>query len=169
MVKGWEILFQSQAPSLQLRGWGKKLRFKLREEPKTTEKAPAEETNKTQRNRFPLIKKSKAKENELIEKLFASINLKNEVHVDKKENQWPFIFRSSISRDQLRKKAEIAIKPKSIRPINPRKQQTTTTETLTTTAEILELKPAETTEAPVVESIEVREEKFGSQPITRKY
>ena len=49
----------------------KRLRFKLKEEPKTTEKARAEETNNTQRNRFPLIKKSKAKENELIEKLFA--------------------------------------------------------------------------------------------------
>merc|ERR1719356_980304 len=135
----------------------KRPRFKLSEELKPTEKAPAEQKSKTQRKRFRLIKNSKAKQDELLEKLFANIDLKNEVRVEQKENQRPFRFRPSLRRDQLRKKAKVAIKPKTRNRINPRKQQTTTTEIITTTTEMLELKPVETIEPLVIESIEINE------------
>merc|ERR1711892_1572344 len=74
----------------------------------TTNEAP----NRTTRKRFRLIKNPKVNQDELLEKLLANIDLKNEIGTEQKLFRRPSRFRPSLRRDQIRKKAESALKPK---------------------------------------------------------
>merc|ERR1711892_251649 len=74
----------------------------------TTNEAP----NKTTRKRFRLIKNPKVNQDDLLEKLLANIDLKNEIGTEQKLFRRPSRFRPSLRRDQIRKKAESALKPK---------------------------------------------------------
>merc|ERR1711892_1268523 len=99
---------------------------------------PNEETeqdtpNRTTRKRFRLIKNSKVNQEALLEKLLANIDKKNEIE-PQKQTRRPSRFRPSINRDQIRKKAESALRPKETnsRP-RFRKPNTTTEKTIITT------------------------------------
>merc|ERR1711892_236022 len=71
-----------------------------------------EAPNRTTRKRFRLIKNPKVNQDELLEKLLANIDLKNEIGTEQKLFRRPSRFRPSLRRDQIRKKAESALKPK---------------------------------------------------------
>merc|ERR1711892_1463128 len=71
-----------------------------------------EAPNRTTRKRFRLIKNPKVNQDELLEKLLANIDLKNEIGTEQKLFRRPSRFRPSLKRDQIRKKAESALKPK---------------------------------------------------------
>merc|ERR1711892_437072 len=90
--------------------------------------------NRTTRKRFRLIKNSKVNQEALLEKLLANIDKKNEIE-PQKQTRRPSRFRPSINRDQIRKKAESALRPKETnsRP-RFRKPNTTTEKTIITTA-----------------------------------
>merc|ERR1711892_453338 len=79
------------------------------EKPEETTK---ETPNKTTRKRFRLIKNPKVNQDDLLEKLLANIDLKNEIGTEQKLFRRPSRFRPSLRRDQIRKKAESALKPK---------------------------------------------------------
>merc|ERR1711892_1602614 len=89
--------------------------------------------NRTTRKRFRLIKNSKVNQEALLEKLLANIDKKNEIE-PQKQTRRPSRFRPSINRDQIRKKAESALRPKETnsRP-RFRKPNTTTEKTIITT------------------------------------
>merc|ERR1711892_552724 len=89
--------------------------------------------NRTTRKRFRLIKNSKVNQEALLEKLLANIVKKNEIE-PQKQTRRPSRFRPSINRDQIRKKAESALRPKETnsRP-RFRKPNTTTEKTIITT------------------------------------
>merc|ERR1712106_1143167 len=74
----------------------------------TTKEAP----NRTTRKRFRLIKNPKVNQDDLLEKLLANIDLKNEIGTERKLFRRPSRFRPSLRRDQIRKTAESAQKPK---------------------------------------------------------
>merc|ERR1712106_367207 len=71
-----------------------------------------EAPNRTTRKRFRLIKNPKVNQDELLEKLLANIDLKNEIGTEQKLFRRPSRFRPSLRRDQIRKTAESALKPK---------------------------------------------------------
>merc|ERR1711892_1633976 len=70
-----------------------------------------EAPNRTTRKRFRLIKNPKVNQDELLEKLLANIDLKNEIGTEQKLFRRPSRFRPSLKRDQIRKKAESGLKP----------------------------------------------------------
>merc|ERR1711892_911818 len=74
----------------------------------TTNETP----NRTTRKRFRLIKNPKVNQDELLEKLLANVDLKNEIGTEQKLFRRPSRFRPSLRRDLIRKKAESALKPK---------------------------------------------------------
>merc|ERR1711892_1181546 len=74
----------------------------------TTNKAP----NRTTRKRFRLIKNPKVNQDDLLEKLLSNIDLKNEIGTEQKLFRRPSRLRPSLTRDQIRKKAESGLKPK---------------------------------------------------------
>merc|ERR1711892_319497 len=105
----------------------------------TTNEAP----NRTTRKRFRLIKSPKVNQDELLEKLLANIDLKNEIGIEQKLFRRPSRFRPSLRRDQIRKTAESALKPKfqnnriRIRkPNRPTEMAIVTTTILTKTEEV---------------------------------
>merc|ERR1711892_1131463 len=105
----------------------------------TTNEAP----NRTTRKRFRLIKNPKVNQDELLEKLLANVDLKNEIGIDQKLFRRPSRFRPSLRRDQIRKTAESALKPKfqnnriRIRkPNRPTEKAIVTTTILTKTEEV---------------------------------
>merc|ERR1711892_222732 len=105
----------------------------------TTNEAP----NRTTRKRFRLIKSPKVNQDELLEKLLANIDLKNEIGIEQKLFRRPSRFRPSLRRDQIRKTAESALKPKfqnnriRIRkPNRPTEKAIVTTTILTKTEEV---------------------------------
>merc|ERR1711892_753103 len=71
-----------------------------------------EAPNRTTRKRFRLIKNPKVNQDDLLEKLLAHIDLKNEIGTEQKLFRRPSRLRPSLRRDQIRKKAESALKPK---------------------------------------------------------
>merc|ERR1711892_400108 len=102
-----------------------------------------EAPNRTTRKRFRLIKNPKVNQDELLEKLLANIDLKNEIGTEQKLFRRPSRFRPSLKRDQIRKKAESALKPKfqnnriRIRkPNRPTEKAIVTTTILTKTEEV---------------------------------
>merc|ERR1711892_24122 len=74
----------------------------------TTNEAP----NRTTRKRFRLIKNPKVNQDDLLEKLLANIDLNNEIGTEQKLFRRPSRLRPSLRREQIRKKAESALKPK---------------------------------------------------------
>merc|ERR1711892_447983 len=78
------------------------------EKPEETTK---ETPNKTTRKRFRLIKNPKVNQDDLLEKLLANIDLNNEIGTEQKLTRRPSRFRPSLRRNQIRKKAESALKP----------------------------------------------------------
>jgi len=103
--------------------------------PKETNK---DTPNRTTRKRFRLIKNSKVNQDALLEKLLANIDKKNEIEPQQKPTRRPSRFRPSIKRDQIRKKAESALRPKdknSRISLRIRKPNTTTEKTIITTAQ----------------------------------
>merc|ERR1712106_290336 len=76
------------------------------------ERTTNETPNRTTRKRFRLIKNPKVNQDELLEKLLANVDLKNEIGTEKKLFRRPSRFRPSLRRDQIRKKAESGLKPK---------------------------------------------------------
>jgi len=103
---------------------------------------PNEETdkdapNRTTRKRFRLIKNSKVNQEVLLEKLLANIDKKNEIEPQQKQTRRPSRFRPSINRDQIRKKAESALRPKETNSRPRFREPNTTTEKtiITTTAQ----------------------------------
>merc|ERR1711892_1168443 len=76
------------------------------------ERTTNETPNRTTRKRFRLIKSPKVNQDELLEKLLANIDLKNEIGIEQKLFRRPSRFRPSLRRDQIRKTAESALKPK---------------------------------------------------------
>merc|ERR1711892_1323204 len=93
-----------------------KITKRIRPGTDTASEKPEEITNKapkrTTRKRFRLIKNPKVNQDELLEKLLANIDLNNEIGTEQKLFRRPSRFRPSLKRDQIRKKAESALKPK---------------------------------------------------------
>merc|ERR1711892_248397 len=107
------------------------------------ERTTNETPNRTTRKRFRLIKSPKVNQDELLEKLLANIDLKNEIGIEQKLFRRPSRFRPSLRRDQIRKTAESALKPKfqnnriRIRkPNRPTEKAIVTTTILTKTEEV---------------------------------
>merc|ERR1711892_1596956 len=107
----------------------------------TTNEAP----NRTTRKRFRLIKNPKVNQDELLEKLLANVDLKNEIGTEQKLFRRPSRFRPSLRRDQIRKTAESALKPKfqnnriRIRKPNRPTEKASVTTTILTKAEEVEV------------------------------
>merc|ERR1711892_922622 len=107
------------------------------------ERTTNETPNKTTRKRFRLIKNPKVNQDELLEKLLANVDLKNEIGTEQKLFRRPSRFRPSLRRDQIRKTAESALKPKfqnnriRIRkPNRPTEKASVTTKILTKAEEV---------------------------------
>merc|ERR1711892_1067846 len=87
-----------------------KITKRIRPETESTHKKPEETTSeapeRTTRKRFRIIKNQKGIQDELLKKLLANIEQTNEIGIEQKQIRRP-------SRDQIRKKAESALKPKS--------------------------------------------------------
>merc|ERR1711892_1555626 len=124
-----------------------KITKRIRPVTETASEEPEEITNKapkrTTRKRFRLIKNPKVNQDELLEKLLANIDLNNEIGTEQKLFRRPSRFRPSLKRDQIRKKAESALKPKfqnnriRIRkPNRPTEKAIVTTTILTKTEEV---------------------------------
>merc|ERR1711892_502619 len=105
----------------------------------------SEKPNRTTRKRFRLIKNPKVNQDELLEKLLANVDLKNEIGIDQKLFRRPSRFRPSLRRDQIRKTAESALKPKfqnnriRIRKPNRPTEKASVTTTILTKAEEVEV------------------------------
>lgn len=101
-----------------------------------SEDTKSDSPTKTTRKRFRLIKNSKANQDSLLEKLLGNIDGENEVKREKNPIRQPSRFRPSIKRDQIRKKAESAFRPKDKNSrinLRIRTPITTTEKTRTTT------------------------------------
>merc|ERR1711892_1617715 len=109
------------------------------------ERTTNETPNRTTRKRFRLIKSPKVNQDELLEKLLANIDLKNEIGIEQKLFRRPSRFRPSLRRDQIRKTAESALKPKfqnnriRIRKPNRPTEKASVTTTILTKAEEVEV------------------------------
>merc|ERR1711892_355788 len=109
------------------------------------ERTTNETPNRTTRKRFRLIKNPKVNQDELLEKLLANIDLKNEIGTEQKLFRRPSRFRPSLRRDQIRKTAESALKPKfqnnriRIRKPNRPTEKASVTTTILTKAEEVEV------------------------------
>jgi len=79
---------------------------------KKSEETASEASDRTTRKRFRIIKDTKVNQNELIGKLIANLDQKNVIGTEQKLIRRPSRFRPSLRRDQIRKKAESALKPK---------------------------------------------------------
>ena len=79
---------------------------------KKLEETASEAPDKTTMKRFRIIKNPKVSQNELIGKLIANLDQKNVIGTKQKLIRRPSRFRPSLRRDQIRKKAESALKPK---------------------------------------------------------
>merc|ERR1711892_616386 len=94
-----------------------KITKRIRPETESTNKQPEETTSeapeRTTRKRFRIIKNQKGIQDELLKKLLANIEQTNEIGIEQKQIRRPSRFRPSLRRDQIRKKAESALKPKS--------------------------------------------------------
>merc|ERR1711892_937166 len=94
-----------------------KITKRIRPETESTNKKPEETTSeapeRTTRKRFRIVKNQKGIQDELLKKLLANIDQKNEIGTKQKQIRRPSRFRPSLRRDQMRKKAESALKPKS--------------------------------------------------------
>merc|ERR1711892_1209534 len=115
-----------------------KITKRIRPETESTNKKPdettSEATERTTRKRFRIIKNQKGIQDELLKKLLANIDQKNEIGIEQKQIRRPSRFRPSLRRDQIRKKAESALKPKSQNSrIRIRKPNRTTEKTIETT------------------------------------
>merc|ERR1711892_1059851 len=93
-----------------------KITKRIRHVTETASEKPEETTNeapkRTTRKRFRLIKNPKVNQDELLEKLLANIDLNNEIGTEQKLFRRPSRLRPSLRREQIRKKAESALKPK---------------------------------------------------------
>jgi len=126
----------------------------------------AESPSKTSRKRFRLIKNPGVNQDELLEKLLANIDLKNDIVTEPKRTRRPSRFRPSLNRSQLRKKAEFALKPKLRNSrIRIRKPNTTTEKTIATTVQKQEQEVEASTSA-VVASKQSNEETVTEQHTT---
>jgi len=109
------------------------------------EEIVSEAPNRTTRKRFRLIKNPKVNQDELLEKLLANIDLKNEIGTEQKLTRRPSSFHRSLRRNQIRKKAESALKPKfqnnriRIRKPNRPTEKAIVTTTVQTKAEEVEV------------------------------
>merc|ERR1711892_367786 len=87
-----------------------KITKRIRPETESTNNKPEETTSeapeRTTRKGFRIVKNPKGIQDELLKKLLANIDQKNEIGTEQKQIRRP-------SRDQIRKKAESALKPKS--------------------------------------------------------
>merc|ERR1712123_275906 len=115
-----------------------KITKRIRPETESTNKKPEETTSeapeRTTRKRFRIIKNQKGIQDELLKKLLADIDQKNEIGTEQKQIRRPSRFRPSLRRDQIRKKAESALKPKSQNSrIRIRKPNRTTAKAIETT------------------------------------
>merc|ERR1711892_1104524 len=94
-----------------------KITKRIRPETESTNKKPEETTSeapeRTTRKRFRIIKNQKGIQDKLLKKILADIDQKNEIGTEQKQIRRPSKFRPSLRRDQIRKKAESALKPKS--------------------------------------------------------
>jgi len=79
---------------------------------KKSEETASEAPDRTTRKRFRIIKNPKVNQNELIGKLIANLDQKNVIGTEQKLICRPSRFCPSLRRDQIRKKAESALKPK---------------------------------------------------------
>jgi len=136
------------------------------------ENVKTESPSKTSRKRFRLIKNPGVNQDELLEKLLANIDLKNDIVTEPKRTRRPSRFRPSLNRSQLRKKAEFALKPKLRNSrIRIRKPNTTTEKTIATTVQKQEQEVEASTSA-VVASKQSNEETVTEQRttiVTEKY
>jgi len=113
----------------------------------TTNEAP----NRTTRKRFRLIKNPKVNQDDLLEKLLANIDLKNEIGTEQKLFRRPSRFRPSLRRDQIRKKAESALKPKfQNNRIRIRKPNRPTEKAIVTTTVQTNVQEVEVVTEPIV-------------------
>merc|ERR1712117_832702 len=126
---------------------------------KKPESGVTKSPSKTTRKRFRLIKNPGVNQDQLLEKLLANIDLKNDIVTEPKKIRRPSRFRPSLNRAQLRKKAELALKPKLRNSrIRIRKPNTTTENTIATTVQKKEQEVEATTSAIVAtEKTEVTE------------
>merc|ERR1712142_1345321 len=122
--------------------------------------------SKTTRKRFRLIKNPGVNQDQLLEKLLANIDLKNDIVTEPKKIRRPSRFRPSLNRAQLRKKAEFALKPKLRNSrIRIRKPNTTTEKTIATTVQKKEQEVEATTSA-IVATEQSKEETVTEQQTT---
>merc|ERR1711881_228750 len=122
--------------------------------------------SKTTRRRFRLIKNPGVNQDQLLEKLLANIDLKNDIVTEPKKIRRPSRFRPSLNRAQLRKKAEFALKPKLRNSrIRIRKPNTTTENTIATTVQKKEQEVEATTSA-IVATEQSKEETVTEQQTT---
>merc|ERR1712106_948213 len=91
----------------------KRIRPETESTNKKSEEATSEPPERTTRKRFRIVKNQKGIQDELLKKLLANIDQKNEIGIEQKQIRRPSRFRPSLKRDQIRKKAESALKPKS--------------------------------------------------------
>merc|ERR1711892_1177298 len=125
-----------------------------------------EAPNRTTRKRFRLIKNPKVSQDELLEKLLANIDLKNEIGTEQKPTRRPSRFRPSLRRDQIRKKAESALKPKfQNNRIRIRKPNRPTEKAIVTTAIQTKAEEVEVVIEPIV-LLGQSEEDFISDQVT---
>jgi len=130
------------------------------------EETTNETPNRTTRKRFRLIKNPKVNQDELLEKLLANIDLKNEIGTEQKLFRRPSRFRPSLRRDQIRKKAESALKPKfQNNRIRIRKPNRPTEKAIVTTAIQTKAEEVEVVIEPIV-LLGQSEEDFISDQVT---
>merc|ERR1711892_809669 len=132
-----------------------KITKRIRPVTETASEEPEEITNKapkrTTRKRFRLIKNPKVNQDELLEKLLANIDLNNEIGMEQKLFRRPSRFRPSLKRDQIRKKAESALKPKfQNNRIRIRKPNRPTEKAIVTTTVQTKVQEVEVVTEPIV-------------------
>jgi len=115
------------------------------------EEIVSEAPNRTTRKRFRLIKNPKVNQDELLEKLLANIDLKNEIGTEQKLTRRPSSFHRSLRRNQIRKKAESALKPKfQNNRIRIRKPNRPTEKAIVTTTILTKAEEVEVVTEPIV-------------------
>merc|ERR1712123_502144 len=132
-----------------------KITKRIRPETESTNKKPDETTSeapeRTTRKRFRIIKNQKGIQDELLKKLLADIDQKNEIGTEQKQIRRPSRFRPSLRRDQIRKKAESALKPKiQNNCIRIRKPNRPTEKAIVTTAIQTKAEEVEVVTEPIV-------------------
>jgi len=99
------------------------------------EETTTNQENKTKRKRFRLVKQPKESKEALLEKLLANIDHKNAIEPVEKPTRR---FRPSVKRDQIRKKAESALRQNDVNSrisLKIKKQKATTENTITLAAQ----------------------------------